>query len=125
MYKRQVLKRGPEYADFKAHLTELVLRQVEATWPGLRRHVRHCEGASPLTIESYTRHFDGAAYGLAPVTGRYSDRALRAVTGVPGLLLTGQDVCTPGVIGAFYGGLISASALLLGDARTKLLRRFG
>lgn len=121
----RVMKRGPEYADFKGHLTELVLRRAESLWPGFRRHVRYAEAASPLTIESFTRHQDGAAYGIAPVPGRYSERGLRACTGVPGLLLAGQDVSAAGVIGAFYGGLTAASAILWRDVGKVLLKRFG
>jgi phytoene dehydrogenase-like protein len=118
----RVRKRGPEYADVKAGLTESVLRQLEATWPGFRRRVRYVEAATPSTIASYTRHQDGAAYGIAPVPGRYGNRALRVASGVPGLLLAGQDVCTAGVIGAFHGGLAAASAVLRRSAAALLLR---
>jgi all-trans-retinol 13,14-reductase len=116
------MKRGDEYDDFKEQLAGLVLQQMERFWPGIGQYVRYAEGATPLTIEAYTRHFDGAAYGLAPAPGRYNDRALRVLSGVPGLLLTGQDIATPGVIGAFYGGLVSASALMRRNMRSFLLR---
>lgn len=118
----RVRKRGAEYDDFKDHLAEKVLAQMDRFWPGFRQYLRYVEGATPLTIEAYTRHFDGAAYGLAPVAGRYSDRALRVLSGVPGLLLTGQDIATPGVIGAFYGGVVAASALMRRNAVSLLLR---
>jgi len=118
----RVMQRGVEYADFKQHLVAQALQRVEATWPGFGRYVRHTEGATPLSIASYTRHLDGAAYGLAPVPGRYSARALRVATGVPGLLLTGQDVTAAGVIGAFFGGLTTASAILRRNAPSFLLR---
>lgn len=118
----RVMKRGEEYGDFKSYLMEQVLRRIEAAWPGLGSYIRYAEGATPLTIRSFTGHEDGAAYGIAPVPGRYNNRALRAVTGVPGLLLAGQDVGTAGVIGAFYGGLIAASAVLSRNAMKLLLR---
>jgi all-trans-retinol 13,14-reductase len=38
-------------------------------------------------------------------------RGLRAKTPVPGLLLTGQDVVTPGVTGAMMGGILTAAAI--------------
>ena len=119
----RVMKRGPEYGDFKEHLTERVLQQMERFWPGIKQYVRYAEGATPLTIEAFTGHFDGAAYGVAPVPGRYNERALRVLSGVPGLLLTGQDIGTPGVIGAFYGGLVTASALMRRDLSSRLLRQ--
>lgn len=118
----RVMKRGDEYGDFKQSLIEQTLRRLEATWPGFGASIRYVEGATPLTIRSFTGHDEGAAYGIAPVPGRYNNRALRAFTGIPGLLLAGQDVGTAGVIGAFYGGLIAASAVLCRNVRSMLLR---
>lgn len=118
----RVMKRGEAYDDFKASLVEQVRKRVEETWPGFGQFIRYVEGASPLSIRSFTGHEDGAAYGIAPVIGRYSNRALRSVTGVPGLLLAGQDVASAGVIGAFFGGLIAASAVLRRSAVAALLR---
>jgi all-trans-retinol 13,14-reductase len=116
----RVRKRGPEYDELKQRLAERTLDRVEQSWPGFRAAVRYAEGASPLTIHSYTGHLGGAAYGIAPVPGRYSERSLRVHSGVPGLLLTGQDVSAAGVIGAFYGGLTAASAVLLRSAAKML-----
>jgi all-trans-retinol 13,14-reductase len=121
----RVMKRGAEYDDLKEQLAERVFSQMERFWPGIRQYIRYSEGATPLTIQSYTRHFNGSAYGIAPAPGRYNERALRVLSGVPGLLLTGQDIVSPGMVGAFYGGLTTASALLRGNARTVLLRKRG
>jgi all-trans-retinol 13,14-reductase len=118
----RVMKRGEEYDDFKGEMVERTLQCLEATWPGIGGYVRFLEGATPLTIRSFTGHEDGAAYGIAPMPGRYSNRDLRAASGVPGLLLTGQDVGAAGVIGAFYSGLITASAVLRRNAMALLLR---
>ncbi|MCC7420602.1 MAG: NAD(P)/FAD-dependent oxidoreductase, partial [Planctomycetaceae bacterium] len=117
----RVMKRGEEYDTFKADLIGKVLQRVEQTWPGFASEVQFLEGASPATIQSYTGHLQGAAYGIAPVPGRYSDRKLRIETGVPGLLLTGQDVSAAGVIGAFYGGITAASCVLKRNAASRLL----
>lgn len=108
----RVMKRGQEYAEFKQELMHKTLVRVEQTWPGFSQYLEFAEGASPLTITSYTGHVRGAAYGIAPVPGRYSERSLRVATGIPGLLLTGQDVAAAGVIGAFYGGIAAAGAVL-------------
>jgi all-trans-retinol 13,14-reductase len=119
----RVRKRGPEYDELKAEYAELTLGELERTWPGFRSYLRYSEGATPLTIESFTQHLDGAAYGLAPFPGRYNDRALRAATGVPGLYLTGQDVGAPALIGAFYGGIMTASAVIRSNMATRLRRQ--
>jgi all-trans-retinol 13,14-reductase len=36
---------------------------------------------------------------------------LHVKTPVPGLLLAGQDVCAPGVMGAMMGGVLAATAI--------------
>jgi phytoene dehydrogenase-like protein len=119
-----VHERGADYKEFKEQLAERVLDAVETTWPGFRQAIRQAEGATPLTVASYTSHLHGSIYGVALAPGRYANRALRVRTGVPGLLLAGADVACPGVIGAFYGGLLAASAVLGRSART-LLRQLG
>ncbi|HEV3257837.1 MAG TPA: hypothetical protein VG013_13205 [Gemmataceae bacterium] len=121
-HETRTMRRGPDYDDFKTGLAELALDQAGRTWPGFRQAVRDREASTPLTIESYTGHLGGAAYGIAPVAGRYSERALRCLSGVPGLVLAGQDMATAGVIGAFYGGLAAAGAVLHRDAACLVLR---
>ena len=37
--------------------------------------------------------------------------ALNARTPVPGLFLTGQDVLSPGIAGALWGGMLGAAAI--------------
>jgi all-trans-retinol 13,14-reductase len=119
-----VHKRGEEYDDLKSDLSDKILGRLEEAWPGFRESIRFVEAATPLTITSCSKHLDGAAYGLAPIPGRYSDRALRVATGVPGVLLTGQDIATAGVLGAFYGGLVTASAVLRCNVPRALVHQF-
>ena len=114
-------RRGSNYVELKSQLTQLVLSQAERTWSGFRDAVCYAEASTPLTIESYTGHQGGAAYGIAPRPGRYSERSLRCETGIGGLVLAGQDVSAAGVIGAFYGGLAAASTLLRRDAAQIIL----
>jgi all-trans-retinol 13,14-reductase len=116
------MRRGADSDDFKTGLAELALDQAERTWPGFRQAVRDREASTPLTIESYTGHLGGAAYGVAPVLGRHSERALRCLSEVPGLVLAGQDMAAAGVIGTFYGGLAAASAIHRRDAAPLVLR---
>jgi all-trans-retinol 13,14-reductase len=48
-------------------------------------------------------------YGIEMSAERMTSPALHVRTPVPGLLLAGQDVVSPGVPGAFMGGLIAAA----------------
>ena len=43
---------------------------------------------------------------------RFKAKGLRPKTPVPGLWLTGQDVCTAGIAGALYGAVLCASRIL-------------
>jgi all-trans-retinol 13,14-reductase len=54
----------------------------------------------------------GEIYGAAATPARYALRALGARTPLRNLYLTGQDVASLGIVGALYGGVISASAAL-------------
>jgi len=54
----------------------------------------------------------GEIYGLASTPERFAIRKLGARTPIRGLYLTGQDVSSLGVVGALYGGVISASVAL-------------
>jgi all-trans-retinol 13,14-reductase len=48
-------------------------------------------------------------YGLEMSADRLTTPALRVCTSIHGLLLAGQDVTSPGVAGAFMGGLMAAA----------------
>ena len=54
----------------------------------------------------------GEIYGIASTPERFGVRDLGARTPIRGLYLTGQDVASLGVVGAMFGGVISASAVL-------------
>jgi len=54
----------------------------------------------------------GEIYGIAATPARFALRGLGARTPIPGLYLTGQEAGSLGVVGALYGGVISASAAL-------------
>ncbi len=50
-------------------------------------------------------------YGIEMSAERLTSEALRVRTPLQGLLLAGQDVTSPGVEGAFMGGLLAAATL--------------
>ena len=54
----------------------------------------------------------GEIYGIASTPQRFATRGLGARTPIRGLYLTGQDVTSLGVVGALFGGVVSASAAL-------------
>jgi all-trans-retinol 13,14-reductase len=100
--------RGPEYEALKKRLTDQLLAQFFRHLPGLRAHLAYVELSTPVSTEHFTRAPAGAIYGLEPTPERYRTRALRPRTPVPGLLLSGADMASVGVMGAMAGGTMSA-----------------
>jgi len=69
------------------------------------------ELSTPLSTRHFAGHPHGEIYGLAHTPARFAARDLRPQTRVPGLYLTGSDICTAGVGGAVMGGVLTASVL--------------
>ena len=107
----QLGNRGDDYVEYKELLANQVEDLVESVFPGFSNHVIHRNVSTPLSIEHYTSHMKGLCYGVGAYTGRYNLEDLKPVTPIKGLLLGGQDVCSPGVVGAFLGGLMAVSTL--------------
>ena len=88
-----------------------MLDVLYAQVPQVRGYVTIAELSTPLTTRHFTNYEEGEMYGLAHDPARFAERSLRPRTAVPGLWLTGQDVCTCGVGGALAGGYLTASAI--------------
>ena len=73
--------------------------------------LRFHELSTPLTQARYVRSPGGAMYGIEMTADRLTSPALHVRTPLPGLLLAGQDVTSPGVPGAFMGGLLAAASI--------------
>lgn len=119
-------KRGDDYEALKRRLTEQLLEKLYAHVPQVRGKIDHAELSTPLTTEHFANHPHGMIYGLAPTPARFQERWLRPQTSLPNLYLTGADICTMGVAGALFGGLLTASAIAgrnLSPSATKGKRR--
>jgi all-trans-retinol 13,14-reductase len=101
--------REPGYAALKDQLRRSLLAQFGEHFPGLAPMVRLAEVSTPITVAEFTGAEHGAMYGLATTPQRFLSPALRPRTPIGGLLLAGQDACTPGVTGAMTGGLMAAA----------------
>jgi all-trans-retinol 13,14-reductase len=74
--------------------------------------VLHAELSTPLSTRHFANYGRGEIYGLNHTPARFAERMLKPATPIKGLFLTGQDICTAGVGGAAFGGVITASAVL-------------
>jgi phytoene dehydrogenase-like protein len=102
-------ERPEEYLALKAWIEERLLAQFLRHFPALRPMVRFHELSTPVTQRRFVRTPDGAMYGLEMSARRLNSPALHVRTPVTGLLLAGQDVISPGVPGAFMGGMLAAA----------------
>jgi all-trans-retinol 13,14-reductase len=115
-------KRGAEYDELKASLSERLLDTLHKHAPGTRGKVEIAELSTPLTTRNFAAHPQGEIYGLQHTAHRFEQRWLRPRTPIKGLYLTGADVCSAGVVGAMMGGMLCSSAVLQGNALGQVLK---
>ena len=115
-------RRGDEYEAWKARMSERLLEIVLRHRPSLAGHIVHAELSTPLSTRHFTAHPHGEIYGLTHTPERFR-LPLRVQTGVPGLLLTGQDLVSCGVAGALFGGALTASVALGSELARSVVRR--
>ena len=105
--------RPEEYEATKAWIAASLLAQFKRHFPMLAPMIDFHELSTPLSQASFVVADRGAMYGLEMSAGRMSHSALKVRTPVPGLLLAGQDVGSPGIQGAFMGGFMAAASIEL------------
>jgi all-trans-retinol 13,14-reductase len=83
----------------------------EAYFPELAKLVVYSDLSTPLSTTSITGHRNGAFYGLDVTPERMLSDALRMKTPLKGFYLAGQDVASPGIPGALWGGVLCAGCI--------------
>jgi len=96
------------YASAKAELLGRFIERAEASIPGVRDRLTCTDMFTPLTIERYTGHVNGAVYG-SPVKRRDGR------THLENLFLCGTDQGFLGIIGAMLSGITIANLHVLAD----------
>jgi all-trans-retinol 13,14-reductase len=105
-------RRGEDYEALKQRLSARLLAELERQVPAVSGNVACAELSTPVTTRHFMNYGSGEIYGIAATPERFAARALGARTPIRGLYLTGQDAAGLGVVGALFGGVISASAAL-------------
>lgn len=112
-------RRDDEYGQLKTQIGDGLLELAEGAVPGLADLVEYREVSTPLSIEHFTSHHEGAPYGVPAVPDRYRSRITGVRTPIRNLYLTGADAGCPGVMGAAFSGLFVAGRAI-GDVRGPL-----
>jgi all-trans-retinol 13,14-reductase len=112
----RVMKRGEDYESLKKTVADKMWKSALEFYPQLADKVEYFEVGTPVTNNYYLNTPRGEIYGLEHNTTRFGNPEiamnLRANTGIPGLMLTGQDIVSCGFTGALLGGLMCASSVL-------------
>jgi all-trans-retinol 13,14-reductase len=108
--EKRWMKRGEDYTALKQDISDRMLKQLLRHMPKLESKLAYTELSTPLSTEHFTRAPSGAIYGIEPTPARFSNRWLRPQTPIKNLYLSGGDMATVGVMGAFVGGVLAASA---------------
>jgi all-trans-retinol 13,14-reductase len=104
-------QRPEAYRIFKRALAEKLLNQFKRHFPALASMIVYHEISTPLSTAHFVRRAQGESYGVETTPRRFACQGLRMKTPVPGLYLAGQDVVTPGLVGAMQGGMLAAAAI--------------
>ncbi len=115
-------KRGAEYEELKASLSERLLDTLYKHAPSTRGKVEIAELSTPLTTRNFAAHPHGEIYGLQHTPERWKQRWLRPRTPLKGLYLTGADVVSAGLMGATMGGMVCSSAVLNANVLGQVLK---
>jgi phytoene dehydrogenase-like protein len=98
----------------KERHAELVLDEVESILPGVREGLTFVEGATPRTLERYTRNQSGAMYGWAPTPDQAGTARLAQSGPIRGLYLAGHWTRPGGGVYAVVMSGLQAARLVLG-----------
>lgn len=104
-------QRPAEWASFKQQVEATMMALFAEKFPALMPLLVCQELGTPLATALFTGHEKGGFYGVETTPRRVLSQSLNARTPVPNLFLAGQDVMTPGIAGALYGGMLGAAAI--------------
>jgi len=113
-------KRPEEYENLKEWLSQRMLSTLYDYVPQVKGKIDHYELSSPLSTKHFTNYQQGEIYGLAHTTDRFCEQFLQPKTPIKNFYLTGQDIVSCGVLGAAFGGVLTASSILNKNVISKI-----
>jgi all-trans-retinol 13,14-reductase len=116
-------KRGEDYEALKEKFTQRLLEALYTQHPQLEGKIAYTELSTPLSTKNFASFASGEIYGLAHTPDRFREQWLRPRTPIKGFYFTGVDICSCGVAGGLFGGVLTTSAVLLKDMRGAVDKR--
>lgn len=105
-------ERGEAYSRFKEIQGRAVQECAEELAPDLAGKLQCLEVSTPLTHRDFTGALRGSIYGVRHSLDQWGKYALQPRTRVENLLLTGQNVLLPGVLGVTVSAFVTCGFLL-------------
>ncbi|MHB8874660.1 MAG: phytoene desaturase family protein [Myxococcaceae bacterium] len=105
-------QRGAEYEALKEGHARKLQQCVERAIPEFEGKLTQVEVSTPLSNRDYTATPNGAVYGLQHSLDQWGKYGLHPRTRIENLLLTGQSVLMPGVLGVTVGACVTCAFLL-------------
>ncbi|ETW01675.1 hypothetical protein H310_06296 [Aphanomyces invadans] len=106
----RVKHRGDEYEALKDAWKERLVAEFLKEFPKVSREsIEVAEVGTAITNDFYLGTTRGAVYGLSHTPARFTSDAINPRTPISNLYLSGQDVMSCGIVGAAYGGLLTAA----------------
>lgn len=105
-------KRGDEYLQFKNDKAEILLKEVEKTFPGIRNHIQTFYTSSPLTYRDYTGTIEGSMYGIVKDCNNPLESYIPPRTKIPNFFFTGQNINMHGALGVTIGAILTCGEII-------------
>ena len=111
-FKTEGEKKSKEYLNFKAQLTEKMVKTVEKVVPGIRDKIVQKELGTPMTNEHFINSTNGCVYGTEKNLKQIGPFSFKAKSEIENLYLCGASILSHGVAGASYSGVQTAAEIL-------------
>lgn len=109
---RRWRRRGGDYEVLKERIGDGLLGLADRHIPGLADLATYREVSTPLSVEHLGGHPRGGIYGVPATPDAFVTPDLGPRTPVRGLLLSGADAASVGVVGALMGGAFAAATAM-------------
>jgi all-trans-retinol 13,14-reductase len=105
-------QRGKEYEEFKAEKANLLLNNLQKSFPGILSDIEAFSSSTPLTYNDYTATKDGSMYGVLRDKNFPTQTLVSQRTRIPNLFMTGQNINSHGMLGVTIGAIITCAEFL-------------
>lgn len=115
-------KRGEDYEALKEQISQKILAKLIEHVPQVKEAIDIYELSTPLTTQHFCNYPKGEIYGIDHTPDRFRQKWLRPQTPIKNFYLTGQDICTAGVGGALFGGVLTAASITRRNLVSDIMR---